>query len=472
MRSRTRFLAATAAVTLAALGFAAPAGAAVVCTFTAPAVTVTMDASESATIGRLADAIAVNGVACDTATISNTDTIAVTPTGVPTLIAIDLSAGPLGPGLTPEADGSEIEITLTLPSGTTPVRVIGSPGADRIVAGGGGINLNADEVTADADVTFTGTAAVTIDGGDGDDVLSLGGGAGAGTPIAGTLTGGLGDDDLAGGAPGSTFDGGDGVDLVDYSAATALSANLATGQVTYEAGGTDTLTAIEALIGSPEDDTFVGSAGNDDLTGGDGSDTIDLSGAAAGVTVDLVAGIALGEGDDTLAEIENVIGSPGDDTITGDGSANILAGGAGNDTIDGGAEADTLTGGDGEDTVSFASSGRGITLNLRRGTAEGDGDDTVEGFEHVIGSRKADTIDGDGGRNILDGSGGKDDISGGGGVDQVLGASGADRLFGEKGNDLLKGADGKDQLNGGKGKDRCKGGADPDSFVFCENFPT
>lgn len=473
MRSRARLLAVPSVVVLTALVLAAPASGVVACTFATAIATVTMDAADSATIARVGDTIIVNGTQCDTATVTNTDTIAINPTGVPTLIAVDLTGGPLGPGLTAETDGSEIEITVNVPNGVPNLRVIGTPGVDRIVAGNGGINLNADEVTADADITITGTPSITIDGGDGDDRLSLGGGSGAGTATRGSLVGGLGNDELGAGMPGSTFEGGDGTDLVDYSAATALEvANLTTGQVTHEGGGSDTLTAIEDLIGSPGDDTIVGSAADNDLTGGDGSDTLDMSGAAAGISVNLEDGLAVGDGSDTLAEIENVIGSPADDIIVGDAAANVLAGEAGNDAIDGGAEADTLTGGDGDDVVSFASSNTGVTVSIRRGTAEGDGADTVDGFEHVLGSRKADVIDGDGGDNILDGSGGKDEIDGAGGEDDVLGGAGADILFGEKGNDLLKGADGKDRLNGGKGKDRCKGGADPDSFVFCENYPT
>jgi Ca2+-binding RTX toxin-like protein len=475
MRSPARLLAAAAVIVLTGLVLVAPASGAVTCVFTTPNVAVTMDAAgDSVTIARAGDAITYNGTNCDTATVNNTDTIAIDATaGTPTLIAIDLTGGVLGPGATVETDGSEIEITVNVPNGVPNLRVIGTSAADHIVAGSGGINLNADETTADADVTITGTPSIVIDGGDGDDVLSLGGGAGTTNAIRGSLVGVLGDDDLGAGVPGSAYEGGDGTDLVDYTAATALElANLATGQVAHEAGGTDILTSIEDLIGSPGDDTIVGSSGDNDLTGGDGSDTLDAGGASVGVSVNLDDGLAVGDGSDTVAEIENVIGSPFDDVLVGDDADNVLAGEAGDDSIDGGAGADTLTGGDGVDVVSFESSSTGVTVNLRSGDAEGDGADTVEGFEHVLGSRRADTIDGDGDDNVLDGSGGKDTISGAGGEDDVLGGAGADILFGERGNDLLKGGDGKDRLNGGKGKDRCKGGADPDSFVFCENYPT
>ena len=45
-----------------------------------------------------------------------------------------------------------------------------------------------------------------------------------------------------------------------------------------------------------------------------------------------------------------------DDTLNGYAGADIISGGAGNDIITGGAGTDTLTGGDGTDTFIFASS--------------------------------------------------------------------------------------------------------------------
>ena len=50
--------------------------------------------------------------------------------------------------------------------------------------------------------------------------------------------------------------------------------------------------------------------------------------------------------------IENASGGSGNDTITGNGAANILAGNLGNDTLSGLAGNDTLTGGGGTDTMN------------------------------------------------------------------------------------------------------------------------
>ena len=73
------------------------------------------------------------------------------------------------------------------------------------------------------------------------------------------------------------------------------------------------------------------------------------AGTAAGVTVSL--GETAGAGQDTIKAVEIVIGSAGDDTIRGDGTANLLAGMRGDDEIAGGGGADTLSGGRGDDTL-------------------------------------------------------------------------------------------------------------------------
>jgi Ca2+-binding RTX toxin-like protein len=453
MRRLARLLVLVAAPILVVGGLSVPALAAT-CDFSNGAVTVDVGAGETATIGTSASAITLDGTPCSTATVNNTDTIAVTTAAIPNEIAFDLTGGPLGPGLTPEADGSEIEITVNAPNGTPTLRVVGSAGADHIVAGQGGVNLNADETTADADITITGTPALVVEGRDGDDVLSLGGGAGTGTAgPPGRLLGGLGNDELGGGPAASTYDGGEGTDRVDYTGATSLEeANLSTGQVIHEGGGVDMLVAIEEITGSPGDDRFVGSTGDDAIDGGDGSDTIDYEAAAGGVQVDLAGGTGVGDGTDQLDSIENVVGSPGDDVITGNEDDNVLEGGAG------------------LDTVSFAGSNAAVDVNLKKGTATGQGTDELIGFEDVDGSRKKDVIRGDAGANVLDGGAGADELYGGNGADVVLGSEGADLLFGQKGRDLLKGGGGKDQLNGGEGRDTCKGGEDPDAFVLCEKL--
>jgi Ca2+-binding RTX toxin-like protein len=71
-------------------------------------------------------------------------------------------------------------------------------------------------------------------------------------------------------------------------------------------------------------------------------------------------------GTDTLAAIENIIGSQGDDVMTLNGNANVLDGQGGNDTINAGGANDTLIGGLGNDTLN--GEGGNDTLNGGLGT--------------------------------------------------------------------------------------------------------
>jgi Ca2+-binding RTX toxin-like protein len=173
--------------------------------------------------------------------------------------------------------------------------------------------------------------------------FNLVGGAGDDTLVGGALNDSLagagGNDDLFGlggndqliGGPGNDFlQGGAGDDFLDGG------------------GGNDTLVGLggnDTVLGGDGDDTIIGGqgAGNDQYDGGRGIDTISFASATQGVTVNLAAGTASGPetGVDTLADIENVIGGAGNDTITGNASNNLLEGGAGNDLIDGGDGIDT-----------------------------------------------------------------------------------------------------------------------------------
>ena len=98
-------------------------------------------------------------------------------------------------------------------------------------------------------------------------------------------------------------------------------------------------------------------AGDNLLDGASGMDTASYHYSAAAVTVSLAATGAqdtVGSGFDTLVDIERLLGSSHNDTLTGNASSNMLTGGAGNDTLDGGAGNDTLIGGAGNDTYRMA----------------------------------------------------------------------------------------------------------------------
>ena len=94
------------------------------------------------------------------------------------------------------------------------------------------------------------------------------------------------------------------------------------------------------LFGDAGDDLLYGGDGPDHIDGGPGSDTVTYAGTAAGVAV-RVGATDVGAGEDTIEAVEVVIGSDGDDTLAGDGAANLLAGMRGDDEIAGGGGGDT-----------------------------------------------------------------------------------------------------------------------------------
>jgi len=99
------------------------------------------------------------------------------------------------------------------------------------------------------------------------------------------------------------------------------------------------------------------------------------------------------------------------------------------------------------------------------------GNDTLRGTgraDVICGLGGRDTLIGRGGKDLLLGGKGNDVLRGGAGRDTLKGGAGSDTLRGGGGNDRLFGGAGNDRLNGGKGRDRCKGGRGRDSIRNCE----
>jgi Ca2+-binding RTX toxin-like protein len=100
----------------------------------------------------------------------------------------------------------------------------------------------------------------------------------------------------------------------------------------------------DTLDGGAGSDNLIGGAGSDGLTGGTGTDTASYVGSTLAVNVNLLEGTASGgdaEGD-SLSQIENLTGSGNDDELTGDNQNNVLTGGAGADTLTGGRDDDNF----------------------------------------------------------------------------------------------------------------------------------
>jgi Ca2+-binding RTX toxin-like protein len=191
---------------------------------------------------------------------------------------------------------------------------------------------------------------------------------------------------------------------------------------------------------------LLGRGGNDRLDGGTGSDTADYTAATAGIVVNMGAAAPQvtidGEGgQDTLAGIENIAGSNLNDTILGDGNANVLEGNGGNDTLDGVG---------GNDTASYASATGNVTVLLTIAGPQNTGAagiDTLSNIENLTGGAFNDTLFGNAEANILRGGAGNDYIQGGAGLDQLFGDAGNDTIEDPDGFALLRAGDGDDVAN-------------------------
>jgi Ca2+-binding RTX toxin-like protein len=136
---------------------------------------------------------------------------------------------------------------------------------------------------------------------------------------------------------------------------------------------------------------------------------------------------------------ETLVGTPGVDVICGLGGDDVIKGQGGNDVIIGGA---------GVDTASYADAPRAVVANLTNGTATGQGIDTLDDIEGLIGSAFNDKLDGNAGINFL------------------TGGAGNDGLWGQGGNDIIDGSSGNDTVGGGTGDDRVIGGPGVDTAHF------
>ncbi|MCX7227742.1 MAG: calcium-binding protein [Burkholderiales bacterium] len=282
------------------------------------------------------------------------------------------------------------------------------------------------------------------------------------------IDGGAGNDVIEGRGGADTLDGGAGTDTASYansSAGVQVSLLMSTQTSTGDASG-DVLSNFESLTGSAfadtlsgnasanvisagaGDDVIEGLAGADTIDGGAGIDLVSYANSAAGVTIDLniVSGQG-GAGDgtgDILSNVENILGSGLADTLSGNTGVNIITGGVGNDTIEGRGGADILDGGAGTDTVSYASSGSGVTVDLRLSTGQvstGDASgDILSNFENITGSALNDILIGDANANTLNGNAGTDTVSyafSSAGVTVDLGLATAQVSAGDASGDVL-----------------------------------
>lgn len=211
-----------------------------------------------------------------------------------------------------------------------------------------------------------------LDGGAGADLLS-------GEQGKDTLVGGEGNDNLNGGELGDSMVGGAGNDtycvadaadvvndmglpsdvdvvILGSTLAFTLSANIENGAISSGAAGNATLIGNDLnnsltgnegrnlLTGGKGNDSLSGGGGNDTFNGGAGTDLADFSNAGQEVSASLESGKVVGEGTDSLLDIENIVTGTGDDNLTGNDAANVFTAGDGADVLEGGGGNDTLCG--------------------------------------------------------------------------------------------------------------------------------
>ncbi|HEX2885124.1 calcium-binding protein [Vineibacter terrae] len=234
--------------------------------------------------------------------------------------------------------------------------LLGGAGNDHI---SGGLGEDRIDGGLDNDTLYGEDGDDLIEGGAGDDYIDGGADDDVIFGDAGndTIIGGLGSDTIKGNAGDDIFvvtstadgrdsyDGGDGIDTLDYSAVgTAVTLTLRDNAASTFA--TDTIEDVENVIGGSANDRLTGNSLANALTGNAGDDV--LKGAAGD---DILDG---GMGNDELD------GGADDDQLFGGAGDDVLKGGAGDDVLRGGAGTDTLTGGAGFDQFVFDSLSDGI----------------------------------------------------------------------------------------------------------------
>jgi Ca2+-binding RTX toxin-like protein len=182
----------------------------------------------------------------------------------------------------------------------------------------------------------------------------------------------------------------------------------------FGGSGNDRL-ELDSLESPDEPDEVSGGPGVDQVRYGSTDETLRVS------LNDIADDGVAGEHDNVLSDVEDVLGSTGDDVLEGDGDDNQLGGQNGDDVLIGGGGNDALGGRRGDDRLV------------------GDqGNDRLFGWED---------------QDDLFGSRGDDMLRGGEDHDDLFGHRGDDTLDGEEGNDSLTGGDGHDDLFGRGGSD-------------------
>ncbi|MCX6399965.1 MAG: calcium-binding protein [Propionibacteriales bacterium] len=406
------------------------------------------------------------------------------------------------PGSATDVFGSARDVIVLPGAGSSPKKLVGGTGSDRIYGSDGPSNIFGDTtvdscaVQSDPVSKQPGETEVLADandlilGGNGVDVVNAGGGGDwvYASGAADRVCGNAGDDHLYGGDDGDLVFGGTGAD-----------------QGYGEAGG-------DQVYGNNGADALYGGAGTDRAQGNNGDDWID-GGAESDVLIGGTSAAGKDDGADTL------LGASGDDVLVGDNAQTDLLlsapyptdlassnaalggndylvggddkdrnhGGLGDDTVYGGTSDDYAEGNPGTDRISGEAGDDdlvGGSSELATGLFTGSEPGHADANDFIDGGTGQDVIAGDNARVARDGTphpvtvgrglttlrrvdladeaGAQTGVAGG---DTIEGGDGADVAFGQRGNDDVSLDDGADYGEGGPGVDTVRGGAGDDDVV-------
>lgn len=240
-----------------------------------------------------------------------------------------------------------------------------------------------------ADLLSGGANVDAIFGQQGDDVIT--GGTGndliSGSVGNDTIIGGEGNDLLFGGKGDDVMTGGKGDDVLHGNTGNDVISSNSGNDIVYGQAGNDVINAgagNDVVYAGSGDDRVTASTGNDAVHGGSGYDTLDFSGIAGSLSIDLSKGTASFGKDGYVQSIngfEQIFGgNAGTHFLGSDSGDTTFVGGAGNDWIRGKGGSDVLTGGDGADTFAY----------LKKDTAGG-AHDTITDFH--VGQDRLDMSD-------------------------------------------------------------------------------
>lgn len=223
------------------------------------------------------------------------------------------------------------------------------------------------------------------------------------------LWGGSGDDILRGGEGNdrlfidrgnNTYDGGSGIDYVDFS-----------NVITYASGGWWTHKIEDFTVGFSVD-----------LRSGETRSQVMTANGPSAAYSDVW-------GTNSFENIQTLIMTDKNDVVRDNNAGHTHVLGNGDDLIEGRGGADIIYGDGGTDTASYESSAIGVSVSLATGNGyNGDAaGDVLWQIENLRGSAKTDQLTGDANGNRIEGGAGGDTIRGGGGADVLVG--GGDRDF-------------------------------------------